>query len=336
MIRRTATAAALLTSLLAITPAARAQTAQATPDKASIWTIQGENASISAAKITDRYYTNGLRIGWVSPEGYPPDALDHVGRLLWGPMGQQRLAIDVTQQIYTPLNTALRVPPVNDRPYAGTLIAHATLMQDNANTRSLLGVGLGLMGPEAGGEAVQNGFHDLIGQKTNKGWATQLRDEPVLQFTSERTWRLPMGTVGGLETDALPDLTAELGTLRIFGQTGARFRIGQGLSSDYGPARLRPGQTGSDAYTQTQPLVWYAFLGADGRAVLRDGTIQGNIFQSSRSAKPADYVAELEAGFGIITHGVRITYVQVFQTAEIRHQKGGLHELGSLNLGARF
>lgn len=336
MIRRTATAAVLLTGLLAFSPAARAQTAQATQDPASIWTIQGENASISAAKITDRYYTNGLRIGWVSPEGYPPEALDHIGRLLWGAMGQQRLAIDVSQQIYTPLHTSVAVPPANDRPYAGTLIAQATLMQDNADTRSLLGVGLGLMGPDAGGEPIQNGFHDLIGQNGNKGWGTQLKDEPVLQFTSERTWRLSMGSVGGLETDALPDLTAELGTLRIYGQTGARFRVGQGLSSDFGPARLRPGETGSDAYRPTQDLVWYIFAGADGRAVLRDGTLEGNIFQNSRSVKPADYVAELEAGLGIITHGIRLTYVQVFQTAEMRHQKGGLHEVGSFNLGARF
>jgi hypothetical protein len=34
------------------------------PDPVSIWTLQDENASISSAKLTDRYYVNGLRLGW--------------------------------------------------------------------------------------------------------------------------------------------------------------------------------------------------------------------------------------------------------------------------------
>lgn len=320
--------------LAAFSATAGAQTPPAR-DTASIWSIQGENASISSAKVTDRFYTNGLRIGWTSAEGALPDSIGHVGRLLWG-KGEQRIAIDITQQMYTPYDTAAKIPPANDRPYAGTLIAHFSLQQDDAGTRSLLGMGVGVMGPLAGAEEVQNGFHDLIGQKQNNGWGTQLHNEPVLQFTSERTWRLPMGTVAGLETDALPDLTAELGTLRIFAQTGVRFRIGQGLDSDYGPARIRPGQTGSDAYNPTKPLDWYVFLGADGRAVLRDGTLEGNIFERSPSVKAKGFVGEMEAGLGVIYKGVRLTYVHVFQTGEFAHQKGGLHQFGSLNLAARF
>ena len=49
-------------------PLADAQAPDATPkpDPTSIWTIQDENATISSSKITDRYYVNGLRIGWTS------------------------------------------------------------------------------------------------------------------------------------------------------------------------------------------------------------------------------------------------------------------------------
>ncbi len=335
MTQRAATLAATA-ALAAWASAAAAQTAPASAqDKSSIWTIQGENASISSSKLTDRYYTNGLRIGWTSPEGYPSGGLERVGRLLWG-KGEQRIAIDITQQIYTPQNTAAKVPPVGDRPYAATLIAHFTLQQDDSNMRNLLGVGIGLMGPAALGEEVQNGFHDLIGQKRNNGWSSQLNNEPVLQFTSERTWRLAMGTVGGLETDALPDLTAELGTLRIFAQTGVRFRIGSGLTSDYGPARLRPGQTGGDAYTPKDSFDWYVFGGADARAVARDGTLEGNIWQSSPRVHMTGFVGELEAGAAVIYRGVRLSYVHVFETGEFKHQKGGLHQFGSVNLSARF
>lgn len=59
---RTTTA---LTALLLL-PAIAAK-AQPAADPLSIWTLQDENASISAGHPTDRYYVNGLRLGWTSP-----------------------------------------------------------------------------------------------------------------------------------------------------------------------------------------------------------------------------------------------------------------------------
>ena len=86
--------------MLALPPlAAQAQPAA---DPTSIWTLQDENASISAGKPTDRLYVNGLRLGWTSPTGQVPDFLADLGRTLWGG-GQQRVAFDLAQQIYTPV-----------------------------------------------------------------------------------------------------------------------------------------------------------------------------------------------------------------------------------------
>jgi hypothetical protein len=34
--------------------------------------------------------------------------------------------------------------------------------------------------------------------------------------------------------------------------------------------------------------------------------------------------------------GTRLTYTQVVQTQQAQHQKGGLHQLGSLALSVRF
>ena len=111
-----------------------------------------------------------------------------------------------------------------------------------------------MVGPSALGETAQNGFHELIGQEKVEGWETQLHNEPVFQVLGERTWRLPVSSDGDLDVDALPSLTAAAGTLRVSGQTGATFRLGQGLDSDYGVARLRPGLTGSDVFRPTRPL----------------------------------------------------------------------------------
>jgi hypothetical protein len=47
-------------------------------------------------------------------------------------------------------------------------------------------------------------------------------------------------------------------------------------------------------------------------------------------------VAEIQAGLAVMVHGVRMTYTQVMQTQEYQHQRGGLHQLGSLALSVRF
>ena len=95
--------------------AGRLAEAQSAPaDTASIFSIQGENSSISSAKVTDRFYTNGIHLGYQSAEDAYP-SLAGIGRSLWGE-GHQRIAIDISQQIYTPFDTASKIPPLGDRP----------------------------------------------------------------------------------------------------------------------------------------------------------------------------------------------------------------------------
>jgi hypothetical protein len=305
------------------------------PDTAAIWSIQGENASITTASLSDRDYTNGIRLGWSSAEGAAPAVLDGVGRALWGE-GPLRIGVDVTQQIYTPADNRVANPPLTDRPYAGVLLGTVSLLHDGSGSRSVLALGLGMAGPSALGEQVQNGFHDLIGQNRTAGWDTQLHDEPLIQLTSERTWRLPTGAIDGLDTDLLPEVTASVGNLRVYAQAGATLRLGQGLDSDYGVARIRPGLTGTDVFRPTRPFAWYVFAGADAQAVAHDLTLQGNSWQDSRSVKITPAVAELQAGLAVLAYGARLTYTQAAQTQEYQHQKGGLHQFGSLALSVRF
>ncbi len=320
-----------------ITGAALAQTTVRLPpdDPASIWTLAGENSTISTADLTDRYYTNGLKLGFSSATGDVPDFLERFGHAVFG-AGQQRLTVDVTQQIFTPKDTASFDPPLDDRPYAGLLLANVGIVQDTLTSRSTLGLGVGMVGPSALGQSVQNGFHTLIGQDTNNGWGTQLHDEPVFEILGARVWRVPTGAVGGLDTDLLPDVSLGLGTIRIYAEAGGQFRFGQGLDSDFGASRLRPGPSGGDAFRPTRPFAWYVFAGANGQAVARDVTLDGNLWQDSRSVTIKPLVAEFEGGFALIAWGMRLSYTQVFQTQEFDHQKGGLHQFGALALSVRF
>ena len=327
---------------LALAAPASAQAPAPAANDPSVWTLQGENDSFSLGTkgSTDKYYTSGLRLGWTTPSRLVPDTLKGLATTLWG-QGETRMSVDLTHQIYTPIATRSRNPPLGDRPYAGVLMAHFGLLQDGKtqtgyDIRSALVLGLGIVGPGAGGENIQNSFHELIGQRSARGWSTQLRNEPLVQITSERTWRIPIATLGPLETDWLPSLTASVGNLRAYLQTGAMIRIGSNLQADYGPTRIRPGVTGGDYYTSPAPLAWYLFVGADGRAVAHDLTLEGNTWATSRSVRRQPFIGELSAGLGVIFHGVRLTYVHRFQSQEFRRQSGGLHQTGSLALSVRF
>ncbi len=305
----------------------------AAPDLAAVFSIQGENSSISSAKLTDRFYTNGIHLGYQSAEDAFP-ALAGIGRSLWGE-GKQRIAVDISQQMYTPADTTSAVPPRGDRPYAGVLLATVSAVQDDANSRSTVGLSVGIVGPSALGEEVQNGFHDLIGQGRNKGWATQLHDEPVFALNSSRVWRLPTGTVLGMQTDALPALAATLGTLRIALDAGLHMRLGQGLENDFGAPRIRA-VSGGDAFKRGAGFGWYVFAGAGGQAVVRDVTLDGNTWRNSNSVSLNPFVGQADAGVALLAYGTRTTYTQVIQTQEYKHQKGGLHQFGSLALSVRF
>ena len=284
---------------------------------------------------SDQYYTSGLRLGWTSGTNQVPLALQNAANKVWGD-GVQRVSLDLTQSIFTPRNTQSTNPSLRDRPYAAVLGVTGSIIHDQDNQRTVLAVELGVIGPAAGGKTIQNGFHDIIGDTPNKGWGTGLKNEPIFEVTPERTWRIPLGEVAGVSFDTLPSFSAGFGLLRNYVQAGLVFRFGQGLDSDYGVSRIRPGITGTDAYTPTRPFAWYFFAGADGQVVGTDVTLDGNNFRSSRHVSTKWDVGELTAGAAVMYHGVRVTYSQTWQTQEFRTQKGGLFNFGSLAASVRF
>jgi hypothetical protein len=142
--------------------------------------------------------------------------------------------------------------------------------------------------------------------------------------------------VYGVEFDTLPSVTGAAGLYRTYAQAGVQFRVGQGLDSDFGPSRIRPGISGADAYTATRPFVWYLFAGADGQAVGYDVTLNGNLFSTSRHVAPQPWQAEFQAGVALMAWGFRLSFTHVIRTQEFFHQRGGYFNFDSLALSAKF
>jgi lipid A 3-O-deacylase len=296
-------------------------------------TIRLENDVI--AKTSDKYYTAGQGIGYTSPIGALPDPLATWSRGIFGD-GPQRYSLDLSQLIFTPRLTNDANPPIRDRPYSAILLATASLIQDTQFTRTVLALGVGVTGPDAMGQTVQNGFHDLIHDQDAAGWHTQGPNQPVVQLTADRTWRLALAHPGPFEIDVLPSATLAAGMFRVYAQGGGLVRFGQGLESDYGPSRNRPGLTGTDAYAQTLPLSWYVFAGGDGQAVAWDETLDGEPWTNSRHVNRIPLVGEFEFGLSVMWRGIRFTAADVFQTHEFTTQRFGLFQFGSGSISVKF
>ena len=318
---------------------ARVDTARV--DTGPIWTFRVENDKLTTLPLgSDKYYTSGLQIGWTSAPGAVPPALARLSAALWGD-GTQRIGLSLGQQIFTPIDTSRVNPNPRDRPNAGYLagtlsLLHDAGLRDGLDVRSTLALSSGVIGPGALGRQVQNGFHTLIGVSTNRGWRYQLGNEPAIELLGQRVWRVGLGTLGGLESDLLPSLTAGVGSVRDYVQGGVLLRVGRGLRQDFGPGRIGSGLDGGDAYQSADELGWYLFGGADGQAVARDAFLDGNLFSTSRYVAKKFLVGEMVAGVGVIWRGVRFSYTQTWRTEEFRGQKGGLFNFGSLAASARF
>ncbi len=302
------------------------------PDPQRIVTLQIEN---DATAGTDRYYTSGLRLSTTSPTGVMPDAFARLGQVLFG-AGQERLTLGLSQLLFTPRNTQISPPDPRDRPYAGLLLGNIALIHDTDRVRSVLDLDLGVIGPGAAGKDVQDAFHHLIGQGPNRGWDSQLPNQPVGEVLASRIWRLPIASAGPFELDALPTLTAGLGTWRVYGLAGGQVRIGQGLAADFGAPLIAPGLNGWDAYNATRPFAWYAFAGIDGQAVGYDGTMDGEPFRSTPHVSRIPFVGEFQAGVAVMAFGLRISFTDVIRSHEFHGQAGGPFQYGSASVSFKF
>nr|WP_242010088.1 lipid A deacylase LpxR family protein [Acetobacter conturbans] len=316
--------------------------AHATPlqDHQGTWTLQGENDAVSTLNGTsDQYYTSGLRFNWTSGTDELPAPIATINRAILG-KGMQRISLGLQQMIFTPSNTQAATPSPRDRPYAGVLLGTINLINDTDLSRSVFGIQLGVMGPDALARQLQNGFHGAIGDTSNKGWQHQLANQPIFQVQMGRTWRLPLGTIGGangLSFDMLPTAAARIGDYRIAGTIGDTIRFGQGLDSDFGVPTIGSGTDGTDAYKETRTVPWYFFGGVTGDAVAYDATLEGNTLRSNSPHVNKKWdVGEIHAGLAVMFYGVRLSYSQVWQTQEFTAARSGLFNYGSVALSAKF
>jgi len=193
-----------------------------------------------------------------------------------------------------------------------------------------------MVGPASLAADAQKFVHAVRGIELPQGWHAQLRDEPGLVATYQRTQDI--GRLAGQEGQALDIKThfgGAVGNVFDYANAGATARLGFNLPEDDGPPRIGPAPPGSYAYVPTARLGAYLFAGWEGRLVARNIFLDGNSFQAGPHVAKDLTVTDISLGGAIAFQDFRLSFIHVFHSREFKTQKDS-DQFGSLVLSVNF
>ena len=287
---------------------------------------------------TDRHYTNGLQLGYLSAKDDVPQWLRNTAHYLPGidEEAALRAGYVLGHSIFTPDDIESSLPVPEQRPYAAWLYGGVALVAETPTRLDTWELDLGIVGPSARGEEIQNGFHDIIGVDEANGWDNQLEDEFGYALIYERKWRnLWEHRRTGFGIDLIPHFGFSLGNVATFVNMGAMFRVGNDLPNDFGAPRIRPSLPGSNFFLPRDNFGWYFFAGLDGRAVAQNIFLDGNTDKDSLGVDKEIFVGDLQAGLVFNLGDIRLSYSYVIRTREYEEQDHS-DRFGSIGLSFKF
>ncbi|MEP7085800.1 MAG: lipid A deacylase LpxR family protein [Gemmatimonadota bacterium] len=210
----------------------------------------------------DGEYTNGIRV-----------SLSRATAPLWRRLvrsaapctGREAIAarcltteFAIAQQMYTPEplshrasqlqdgapeDSTISAPIAGDRAFAGWLHADVTANIISEKRLTSFGIVAGITGRQSGAEALQKGFHHVIGQVDPPGWRYQLGLFPAASVSYTDRLRLAFAAQDGRDFfDVMPSWNAQMGNARTGAYGELEARIGYHLAHPWSPAaRARAG-----------------------------------------------------------------------------------------------
>jgi lipid A 3-O-deacylase len=287
---------------------------------------------------TDRYYTNGFKLG----VGLPFD-------LLQAPAAQMLRSLDpdngdgiqvglfLGQNLYTPRDITIAAPQPNDRPWAAWLYLGGVAQRARNNRLDTVEFDVGVVGPAALGEPIQKAWHRLIDTKVPRGWDNQGKSEPAFMLSYLQKRR-----VGSDTADLILHGGGSLGTVMTHARAGATARLGWRLTG-YGPDTIEPGgamlqSTRAQGARDYAGLSWSVFAGVDHRLVAHNIFLDGPVFRDGPSVERRKHVRDVSLGFSVRVDQLRFSWTRVARSSEFRTATGSAaaQRFDSLNLGYEF
>lgn len=247
---------------------------------------------------TDYYYTNGIRIVYVSPIfAFSPFTY---AMIPYKRSSMSYHGMSIVQNMYTPTNPDVTEVLSDDRPFAAYLyFGHfRNTLSLSRSYRQYSELVIGLIGPGSLGGFVQGQIHSI----DPVGWENQIQNDLVLNYT--------VTIEKGLYNNRVFDInvigTAQAGTL--YDNAGAGIGLRAGSMSPY---FAMPGLAAKNSAEGKYALKWQYGIFAKGkvRLALYNATLQGGMFnKTSRYTIPAEHIERvlIEASAGIFVAYRRI------------------------------
>ena len=351
-----------LVALVGVAAATAASGADGETDKTRFGQFTFENDIFFHS---DRYYTDGFQIMW----GEEPGEANFLSRPLENALCGRETCPDnrrvlysqkVGQLIYTPERVTVAAPQPNDRPWAAFLYYGAESLFVDADptiTRSI-GYQVGMVGPAALGEQVQNGVHHFSDSDRAQGWDNQLDNEPGIVLTYMVEKRLLRLSAGPADSAIWVSAGGGIGNVATFGGVGAKMAFGRNL-----PLQVNPSQIGPKALPITEYALarlgdanryascfaifsaCYVFVGVDVRYIAHNIFLDGNTFDGNngnveRTPVVYDLVAGLRLTFGRQTFmdGWYLDFARTRRSSEFSSPvgDGAAQRFGSITIGREY
>jgi len=288
---------------------------------------------------TEEEYAQGSRLSVVS-EDWGRSGLAQ-GVAAWLPGGEpgDRLSagFGAGQLFFVPRDIDATTPVARQRAYAGWLHGSALLVRSNAQRQDVWKLDVGVVGPSALSEPLEEFFHGIFNGRDMNGWDNQITDRAAVNVSAERRWR-NITPVGGLTFDVSPAVGLELGTVSVAADAGLTVRFGLGLDEDFGAPRV--GALGG-SLERGDGWSLYAFAAANGRYQAYDlfldeaGGEDGDAVRGGSAITRGKTRTETSLGLVAANGPARLTLAWTEESKRY-DQQAGRHKYGEVTVGLAF
>ncbi len=314
----------LLSFLLPLAALAqRTETALDFSERNSRFVLEVENDMLFS---TDSYYTAGIGLAYTHK-----NLRKTLAQLILTPKSQKVLTFTgfgIEQRIFTPSSITEPEEIENDQPYSAYLLAtnYTVIINPKKNLKLSNEIGIGIMGPAAGGEQVQTFVHKIVNSPIPLGWESQLQNTFLIDYR----FRVEKGFGGNwLANHLIPFFGARVGTLTSRIQIGTMLKWGNKHKFLLTDQKLNKLQN---------KFIWEWIFSANLQGVFYDTTLQGSMFKDDPSAldnsEKISHQYQFRTGVNLYYSNFTLRYMLNFNSASFN--SAVYHRFGGINIGYSF
>ena len=283
---------------------------------------------------TDHQYTSGVELNLIYHVQNPSSAIYDFLFLDYGKIDTY-ISFSLANQIFTPFDINETKLIIDDRPYAGWTFFETGIHKSSKDHLRSMYLQIGMVGPAAMGEEIQNTIHKITDSDPAMGWDNQLENELGINFRYVHKWRFVPPNIGNAESAFIPYLEGDLGNISIQATAGFAIRFGWNIPKDYGVSTVDTGGEDGipvyDEFALMRKQRWsfsFNFSGAVS-GVVRDIFLDGNTFRESHSVEKEPFVLCAGFGFSMRYANLMIDFIQMSNTRKFKLEKD-MHSVGTV------